>query len=68
MLKEYEDKQRALEGQEKAVEERRRQQELQQQMKMEEWKRSSWQQVYQFNDQSAQVVTNYGDAYDARAV
>jgi len=68
MLKEYEDKQRALEAQKQAEEERRRQQELQQQAEMEEKQRQQaererlaqeqlrLQQVQQFNDQNAQVV------------
>jgi DNA repair ATPase RecN len=68
MLKEYEEKQRALEAQKNAEEERRRQQELQQQMEMEEKQRQQaererlaeeqlrLQHIQQFNDQNAQVV------------
>ena len=68
MLKEYEDKQRALEAQKKAEEERRRQQDLQQQMEVEEKQRQQaererlaqeqlrLQQLQQYNDQNAQVV------------
>jgi len=65
MLKEYEDKQRALEAQKKAEEERRRQQELQLQMEMGEKQRQQAEReqeqlhllhLQQFNDQNAHVV------------